>query len=128
MTGEARLAADRAADAALAASRRQAAAEAAQRTAAAAMPKPAKPPVRLAVALPPEPAPAIVPPVAPPLQLQAPPPPAERAVRKRPVMSRVVATVGRVPDLVKSSVVNAASWVIDLPGQVVTHLPERRFL
>jgi hypothetical protein len=46
---------------------------------------------------------------------------------KRPVLARVVSTVTRIPGWVSSNVVDAAAWVVDLPGQVV-RLPERRFL
>jgi hypothetical protein len=127
MTAEARLDADRAADAELAESRKlAAAAAAATRTASA--PKTAKP-ARVAATPLPEPVPAPAPPVgAPPLPLQPPQTATEQAPTKPPVISRVVSTVGRIPGWVSSSVVNAASWVIDLPSQAVTQLPERRFL
>jgi hypothetical protein len=120
-TREARLAANREADAELAISRQQAAAEAALRTTnvrAAAAPAKAAP----AVAAAPLPQPS---PLA-----QSPQQMAQETSRppaKRPVLARVVSTVTRIPGWVGSSVVDAAAWVVELPGQVV-RLPERRFL
>ncbi len=123
MTVQARLAADRAADAEFAANRRLAGAETAMKLAAA-MPKAEKPRgVTSAVPLP-EPAPPVL---APPLPLQAPVRPVS-APHKRPVVERVVATVERIPNLVRSGIVGAATWVVELPGQAVARLPERRFL
>jgi hypothetical protein len=120
---EARLAANREADAQLAMSRHQTAAEAALRatdTRAAASKTP-----RVAAATPlPQPSPVAVHPQLQVAQVtqEASPPPA-----KRPVLARVVSTVTRIPGWVSSNVVDAAAWVVELPGQVV-RLPERRFL
>lgn len=120
---EARLAANREADAELTMSRHQAAAEAGLRvTEVRAEPGKA---TRVAAATPlPQPSPVAVHPqqqVAQVTQEVAPQPP------KRPVLARVVSTVTRIPGWVSSNVVDAAAWVVDLPGQVV-RLPERRFL
>lgn len=123
---EARLAANREADAQLAMSRHHAAAEAALRVAEAraATGKPTS----VAAATPlPQPSPLAAQPqqqVAQMTQLaqEVAPPPA-----KRPVLARVVSTVTRIPGWVGSNVAGAAAWVVDLPGQVV-RLPERRFL
>jgi len=118
---EARLAANREADAQLAMSRHQAAAEAALRvtdTRAAT----GKAPAPAAAMLPlPQPSPIAVHPQQQVAQEAAPEP------AKRPVLARVVSTVTRIPGWVSSNVVGAAAWVVDLPGQVV-RLPERRFL
>ena len=117
---EARLAADRDADAELTMSRHQAAAEAALRvTNARAETGKA---TRVAAAAPlPQPSPVAVHPQQPVAQEVALQPP------KRPVLARVVSTVTRIPGWVSSNVVGAAAWVVDLPGHVV-RLPERRFL
>ena len=121
---EARLAANREADAELAMSRHQTAAEAALRVAETRTETGKA--TRVAAAIPlPQPSPLAVHPqqqqVAQVAQEVAPQP------AKRPVLSRVVSTVTRIPGWVSSNVVGAAAWVVDLPGQVV-RLPERRFL
>ena len=120
---EARLAANREADVELAMSRHQAAAEAALRVAETRGSTGKA--TRVAAATPlPQPSPVAVHPqqqVAQVTQEAAPPP------AKRPVLARVVSTVTRIPGWVSSNVVDAAAWVVDLPGQVV-RLPERRFL
>jgi len=122
-TKEARLAANREADAELAMSRHQAAAEAALRVTATRA-ETAKA-ARVAAAIPlPQPSPVALHPqqqVAQITQDVAPQP------AKRPVLARVVSTVTRIPGWVSSNVVGAAAWVVDLPGHVV-RLPERRFL
>ena len=118
---EARLAANREADAQLAMSRHQTAAEAALRvtdTRAAASKA-----TRVAAATPlPQPSPVAVHPQQQQVAQEVAAPPA-----KRPVLARVVSTVTRIPGWVSSNVVDAAAWVVELPGQVV-RLPERRFL
>jgi hypothetical protein len=121
-----RLAANREADAQLAMSRHQAAAEAALRIADTRGSTGKATPVATAhaTATPlPQPSPVAVPQqqVAQVTQEAAPPP------AKRPVLARVVSTVTRIPGWVSSNVVDAAAWVVDLPGHVV-RLPERRFL
>jgi Tfp pilus assembly protein PilX len=120
---DARLAANRDADAELAMSRHQAAAEAALRVTEARTE--AGKATRVAAATPlPQPSPLAVPPqqqVAQVAQEVAPQP------AKRPVLARMVSTVTRIPGWVSTNVVGAAAWVVDLPGQVV-RLPERRFL
>lgn len=121
---DARLAADREADAQLAMSRQQAAAEAALRMsdARAASGKA----VQIAVVTPlPRPSPIAV--HLQPQHVAQVAPEAAPQTQKRPVLARVVSTVKGIPGWVSSSVVDAASWVVDLPGQVV-RLPERRFL
>ena len=121
-TLEARRSAARAADAELSASR-QAASEAADRAAASA--KRAKP-VQVATAqlavepLPPPAPPQLRPPISQPDAVATPP--------KPPLVARVVGTVERIPGWLGSKVVNAATWVVELPGHVVSRLPERRFL
>ena len=120
---DARLAANREADAELTISRHQAAAEAALRVAHARVETVKA--ARVAAVTPlPQPSPVAVHPqqqVALVTQEAAPPP------AKRPVLARVVSTVTRIPGWVSSNVVGAAAWVVDLPGHVV-RLPERRFL
>ena len=117
---EARLAANREADAELTMSRHQAAAQAALRVAdSRAATGKAKPAVA-ATPLP-QPSPLAVHPQQQVAQEVAPQP------EKRPVLARVVSTVTRIPGWVGSNVVDAAAWVVHLPGQVV-RLPERRFL
>ena len=117
---EARLAANREADAELTMSRHQAAAQAALRVAEARTETGRA--TRVAAAIPlPQPSPLAVHPQQQVAQEVAPEP------AKRPVLSRVVSTVTRIPGWVSSNVVGAAAWVVDLPGHVV-RLPERRFL
>ena len=121
---EARLAANREADAALTISRHQAAAEAALR-ASDTRAETGKAPARVAAVTPlPQPSPVAAHPPQQVAQVAAEvaPQPANR-----PVLARVVSTVTRIPGWVSSNVVDAAAWVVDLPGQVV-RLPERRFL
>ena len=117
---EARLAANREADAQLTMSRHQAAAEAALRVAEVRVETGKA--TRVAAAAPlPQPSPVAVHPqqqTAQDVQTQP---------AKRPVLARVVSTVTRIPGWVSANVVGAAAWVVDLPGQVV-RLPERRFL
>jgi len=117
---EARLAADREADTELAMSRHHAAAEAALRVTESRAATGKTTPVAAVTPLP-QPSPVAIH-----LQQQvaheAAPQPA-----KRPMLARVVSTVTRIPGWVSSNVVDAAAWVVDLPGQVV-RLPERRFL
>jgi hypothetical protein len=117
---EARLAANREADAELAMSRHQAAAQAALRVADSRAATGKARPAAAATPLP-QPSPVAIHPPQQVAQEVAPPP------AKRPVLARVVSTVTRIPGWVSSSVVDAAAWVVDLPGQVV-RLPERRFL
>jgi hypothetical protein len=120
---EARLAANRDADAELTMSRHQAAAEAALRiTETRAATGKA---THIATATPlPQPSPLALQPQQQVAQVagEVAPQPA-----KRPVLARVVSTVTRIPGWVSSNVVGAAAWVVDLPGHVV-RLPERRFL
>jgi hypothetical protein len=121
---EARLAANREADAQLAMSRQQTAAEAAARTADARAATGKA--TRVAAATPlPQPSPVAVHPPQQVAQVTAEAAPQPAA--KRPVLARVVSTVTRIPGWLSSNVVDAAAWVVDLPGQVV-RLPERRFL
>ncbi len=116
----ARLAANREADAELTMSRHQAAAEAALR--AADTRAAAGKATLVAAATPlPQPSPLAVQPQQQVAQEVAPPP------AKRPMLARVVSTVTRIPGWVGSNAVDAAAWVVDLPGRVV-RLPERRFL
>ncbi len=117
---EARLAANREADTQLAMSRHQAAAEAALRVTASRAATGKTTPVAALTPLP-QPSPVALHPQ-PQIAEEAAPQPA-----KRPMLARVVSTVTRIPGWVSSNVVDAAAWVIDLPGQVV-RLPERRFL
>ncbi len=117
---EARLAANREADAQLAMSRHQAAAQAALRIADARAATGRATPAAAAMPLP-QPSPLAVHPQQQVAEEVAPPP------AKRPVLARVVSTVTRIPGWVGSNVVDAAAWVVHLPGQVV-RLPERRFL
>ena len=120
-TLEARRLAARRADAELSANR-QAANEAVER--AAAVSKSAKPVHMAAI----RPAPEALPlPVASPIRPAAPQQVAE-VTPKPPMTARVVGTVERIPRWLGSKIVNAAVWVVELPGQVVTRLPERRFL
>lgn len=117
---EARLAANHEADAQLAMSRHQAAAEAALRVTDAGTETGKV--TRVAAATPlPQPSPVAVHPQRQVAQEVAPQP------ARRPVLARVVSTVTRIPGWVSSNVVDAAAWVVDLPGHVV-RLPERRFL
>lgn len=119
-----RLAADRRADAELAQSRAQAQAEAAAQYADAPAATPKVRVSKVAAVVPATPAQVAM---AEPVSLQAPletvtPP------RQRPVLFRVVATVGRLPSLLRSGVEDAAAWVTELPSQALPRLPERRFL
>jgi hypothetical protein len=117
---EARLAANREADAQLAMSRHQAAAEVALRATGTRATTGKAAPVAAATPLP-QPSPLAVHPQQQVAQEAAPQP------VKRPMLARVVSTVTRIPGWVSSNVVDAAAWVVDLPGHVV-RLPERRFL
>ena len=117
---EARLAANREADTALAMSRHQAEAEAALRVTESRAATGKTAPVAAAIPLP-QPSPVATHPQQQVAQEVAPQP------AKRPMLARVVSTVTRIPGWVGSTVVDAAAWVVDLPGQVV-RLPERRFL
>jgi hypothetical protein len=86
-------------------------------------PKPAKPHAAVAVAAP-QP---VVLAVAAPLPLQ--PPRIVQTAPKRPVLARMVSTVGQISGLVRDSVEGAAAWVGDLPRDAISKLPlERRFL
>jgi len=117
---EARLAANREADTQLAMSRHQAAAEAALRVTDKRAATGKTTPVAAVTPLP-QPSPVAIHPQQPVAHEVAPQP------AKRPMLARVVSTVTRIPGWVSSNVVDAAAWVVELPGQVV-RLPERRFL
>ena len=121
---DARLAANREADDQLAMSRHRTAAEAALR--ARNTPAATSKAARVAVATPlPQPSPVAV--HSPQQVAQASQEVVASQPAKRPVLARVVSTVTRIPGWVSSNVIDAAAWVVDLPGQVV-RLPERRFL
>jgi hypothetical protein len=62
----------------------------------------------------------------PPLQLQVATVPS--APPEKPVVTRALATVQRIPGWLRAGVENVADWAITAPSKAISQLPERRFL